>query len=106
MKLLYVFSFYGYDYLSFGNYDFLKGELSFNYRFYKKNYIKAIANIANANDNMFAERSWFSKPKYTGYALDLTFCGLFLHFVDWCSSQSTTSSPALSRDIILLNQPV
>ena len=64
--------FYGYDYLSFGNYDFLKGELSFSYRFYKRNYIKAIANIANANDNMFAERSWFSKPKYTGYALGLS----------------------------------
>ncbi|WP_424655882.1 patatin-like phospholipase family protein [Capnocytophaga granulosa] len=67
-----ILPFYGYDYLSFGNYDFLKGELSFNYRFYKKNYIKAIANIANANDNMFAERSWFAKPKYTGYALGLS----------------------------------
>ena len=64
--------FYGYDYLSFGNYDFLKGELSFSYRFYKRNYIKAIVNIANANNNMFAERSWFSKPKYTGYALGLS----------------------------------
>ena len=64
--------FYGYDYLSFGNYDFLKGEMTLSYRFYKRNYIKAIANIANAEDNMFTENKWFSKPKYTGYALGLS----------------------------------
>jgi len=64
--------FYGYDYLSFGNYDFLKGEMTLNYRFYKRNYIKAIANIANAEENMFNNSHWFSKPKYTGYALGLS----------------------------------
>jgi phospholipase, patatin family len=64
--------FYGYDYLSFGNYDFLKGEMTLSYRFYKRNYIKAIANIANAEDNMFTENKWFSRPKYTGYALGLS----------------------------------
>ena len=63
---------YGYDYLSFGNYDFLKGEMTLSYRFYKRNYIKAIANIANAEDNMFTENKWFSRPKYTGYALGLS----------------------------------
>ena len=56
----------------FGNYDFLKGEMTLSYRFYKRNYIKAIANIANAEDNMFTENKWFSRPKYTGYALGLS----------------------------------
>ena len=64
--------FYGYDYMSFGNYDFLKGEMTLNYRFYKRNYIKAIANIANAEENMFNGNKWFSRPQYSGYALGIS----------------------------------
>ena len=67
-----ILPFYGYDYMSFGNYDFLKGEMTLLYRFYKRNYIKAIANIANAEENMFNGNKWFSRPQYRGYALGIS----------------------------------
>ena len=90
--------FYGYDYLSFGNYDFLKGELSFSYRFYKRYYLKAIANVANADDNMFAERNWFSLPRYTGYALGLS-ANSFLGPIEL----KATYSPETDKFIWLFN---
>ena len=90
--------FYGYDYLSFGNYDFLKGELSFSYRFYKRYYLKAIANVANADDNMFAERNWLSLPRYTGYALGLS-ANSFLGPIEL----KATYSPETDKFIWLFN---
>lgn len=64
--------FVGYDYLSFGGYNFLKAEAVFNYRFYKKNYINFTANYANLSNEFFYLNNWISLPRYSGYALGIT----------------------------------
>lgn len=63
--------FIGYDYLSFGGYNFLKTEAILNYRFYKKNYLNLTANFANVTTD-FNLKNWVSLPKFSGYALGIT----------------------------------
>lgn len=71
-------SFVGYDYLSFGSYEYWKLATTINYRFYKKNYIDVIVNFANAQENMYKTNKWISMPQRTGYGLGVisqTFLG-------------------------------
>lgn len=63
--------FIGYDYLSFGGYNYLKAEGVLNYRFYRKNFINLTINYANVSSD-FRIKNWVSLPQYSGYALGIT----------------------------------
>ncbi|MDO4881293.1 MAG: patatin-like phospholipase family protein [Capnocytophaga sp.] len=65
-------SFVGYDYLSFGSYEYWKLATTINYRFYKKNYLDVIVNFANAQKDIFKTNQWISFPKYSGYGIGIT----------------------------------
>jgi len=62
-------SFYGYDFLSIAGQSFMKGLISFDYEFLKKNHVNAAANFANVGNNLFSTGRWFENPEFTGYAL-------------------------------------
>lgn len=69
---------FGYDALSIRGDTFLKSTLRADYRFYKKTYISAVANIANVGDKLFESSAWLDRIPYRGYALGLasdTFIG-------------------------------
>ena len=61
--------FYGYDFLSISADSYVKSCFTLDYEIYKKNHINLAANYANAEDNLFVNGNWLSKPKYTGYAI-------------------------------------
>ena len=61
--------FYGYDYLSISGDSYIKTALTFDYEIFKKNHLNIAANYANAADNIFETTDWFSKVKYSGYAI-------------------------------------
>lgn len=63
--------FVGYDYLSIADYNYLKGEVVFNYRFYNKNYLNFSINYANLS-SQFDLNKLITLPKYSGYALGIT----------------------------------
>lgn len=63
---------YGYDAVSLRGDTFLKSTLRMNYRFYKKNYISGVANIANVGDRLFDSSAWIESIPHRGYALGLT----------------------------------
>lgn len=62
-------SFVGYDFLSFGGNSFVKGGFTMDYEFIPKNHINFTANYANAANDIFLNREWFSRPDYSGYAV-------------------------------------
>lgn len=62
-------SFYGYDFISAGGGTLMKLLLEADYEIFKKNHIILSANIANVQDNLFEQSNWFSKARYTGYAV-------------------------------------
>ena len=61
--------FYGYDFLSIAADSYIKSCFTVDYEIYKKNHINFAANYANAEDDLFTNGNWLSKPKYTGYAI-------------------------------------
>ncbi|MCF6128620.1 patatin-like phospholipase family protein [Flavobacterium sp. AS60] len=61
--------FYGYDFLSISADSYIKSCFTLDYEIYKKNHINFAANYANAEDDLFENGDWLSKPKYTGYAI-------------------------------------
>ena len=61
--------FYGYDFLSIAADSYLKSCFTLDYEFYKKNHINFAANYANAEDGLFENGNWLSKPTYNGYAI-------------------------------------
>jgi len=61
--------FYGYDFVSLSGDSYIKSTLTLDYEIFKKNHINFSANIANVQDNLFETTDWFSKVRYTGYAL-------------------------------------
>lgn len=61
--------FYGYDYLSIAADSFIKSCFTLDYEIYKKNHINFAANYANAQDGLFENGNWLSKPTYNGYAI-------------------------------------
>ncbi|MDM1347161.1 patatin-like phospholipase family protein [Myroides marinus] len=64
-----VIPFYGYDLLSIGGNSFITGSITFDYEIFKKHHINFTANYANAGDNIFGSSDWFTRAKYTGYAV-------------------------------------
>lgn len=61
--------FYGYDFLSLAGNSYIKGAVTLNYEFYKKNHFNFTANYANIGNNIFENDNWFKMPDYSGYAL-------------------------------------
>ncbi|MEO5775589.1 MAG: patatin-like phospholipase family protein [Flavobacterium sp.] len=61
--------FYGYDYLSIAADSYIKSCFTLDYEIYKKNHINFAANYANAQDGLFENGNWLSKPTYNGYAI-------------------------------------
>lgn len=61
--------FYGYDFLSISADSYIKSCFTFDYEIFKKNHINFAANYANAEDGLFENGDWFSKPTYNGYAI-------------------------------------
>lgn len=61
--------FYGYDFLSFGGNSYIKGDITIDYEFYRKNHINVSANFANLENDLYQTLDWISLPTYTGYAL-------------------------------------
>ena len=61
--------FLGYDFLSFGGDGFVKATAVVDYEFAPKNHVNFIANVANAEDDLFESGQWFSAPDFSGYAL-------------------------------------
>ena len=61
--------FYGYDFLSIAADSYLKSCFTLDYEFYKKNHVNFAANYANAEDGLFENGNWLSKPTYNGYAI-------------------------------------
>lgn len=62
---------YGYDAFSIRGDTFLKSTLRMDYRFYKKTYLSAVANIANVGDKLFESSAWIESIPHRGYALGL-----------------------------------
>lgn len=61
--------FYGYDVLSLAGNSYVKGMITLDYEFYRKNHINIAANYANLGNNIFETTDWFSAPSFSGYAL-------------------------------------
>ena len=60
--------FYGYNFLSVSGNSYIKGALTLDWEFYKKNHLNFTANFANVGHNLFDEGKMFSLPTYSGYA--------------------------------------
>jgi len=61
--------FYGYDFLSIAADSYIKSCFTLDYEIYKKNHINFAANYANAENKLFENGNWLSKPKFNGYAV-------------------------------------
>ena len=61
--------FLGYDFLSISGDSFIKSCFTIDYEIYKKNHFNFSANYANLENNLFETGNWFSKPKFSGYAI-------------------------------------
>ena len=61
--------FLGYDFLSIAADSYIKSCFTVDYEIFKKNHINLAANYANAQDGLFENGNWLSKPTYNGYAV-------------------------------------
>lgn len=61
--------FFGYDLMGIGGNSFIAGSITFDYEIFKKHHINFTANYANAGDKIFASSEWFTRTKYSGYAV-------------------------------------
>ncbi|MFD0701382.1 patatin-like phospholipase family protein [Myroides pelagicus] len=64
-----IIPFHGYDWLSVGGDSFIMGVLTLDYEIFKKHHINITANYANVGEDIFTQANWFSRVKYSGYAL-------------------------------------
>ncbi|MDO5106368.1 patatin-like phospholipase family protein [Capnocytophaga sp.] len=61
--------FYGYDFLSFGEKNYLKADLTLDINHYKKHHILLHANVAKVDNNLFESLNWKSYPDFSGYGI-------------------------------------
>jgi len=62
-------SFYGRDFFELSGDSYIKGALTFDYRFYEKHHINATANYANIGSRIFNLEDWFERVGFSGYAV-------------------------------------
>jgi NTE family protein len=60
--------FYGYDFLSLAGNSYIKGRVTADWEFYRKNHFNFSANYAIVGNNIYDEGDFFSRPDYSGYA--------------------------------------
>lgn len=61
--------FYGYDFLSFGEKNYLKADITIDINHYKKHHILLHANVAKVDNNLFDSLNWKSYPDFSGYGI-------------------------------------
>jgi len=61
--------FLGYDFLGLLGDSYIKGSLVADYEFFKKHHFELTANYANIGNNIYEDKTWISKPKYSGYGI-------------------------------------
>lgn len=61
--------FYGYDFLSLSGNSYIKGALTVDYEFLRKNHLNLTANFANIGNRLYDEGNVLSIPQYSGYAV-------------------------------------
>lgn len=61
--------FYGYDFLTLTGDTFIKGTLTLDYEFYRRNHLNFAANFAQIGDRLFDSTEWLSHPEFSGYAI-------------------------------------
>ena len=61
--------FYGYDFLSLSGNSYIKGAVSVDWEFLRKNHLNITANYANIGHNLYETGQVFSIPNFSGYAL-------------------------------------
>lgn len=64
-----IIPFFGYDLMGIGGNSFIAGSITFDYEIFKKHHVNFTANYANAGDKIFASSKWFTRTKYSGYAV-------------------------------------
>lgn len=60
--------FYGYDFLSLAGNSYIKGRITADWEFYRKNHFNFSANYAIVGNNIYDEGDFFARPDYSGYA--------------------------------------
>ncbi len=61
--------FYGYSFFALTGDSYVKGTLTLDYEFRKKNHLNLIANYSNIGNDIFKTGEWFTLPNYSGYAV-------------------------------------
>ncbi|KOS06832.1 patatin [Flavobacterium akiainvivens] len=61
--------FYGYDFVSLSGNSYIKGTITLDYEFARKNHVNFTANYANVGTDLYEEGKLFSIPQYSGYAV-------------------------------------
>lgn len=61
--------FFGHDFLSLAGDSYLKAAATLDYEIFKRNHLNFSANAASISDKLFEQTEWFSKGRYSGYAV-------------------------------------
>lgn len=62
-------SFYGYDFLSFGEKNYLKTDITIDFNHFKRHHILLHANVAKVDNNLFDSLNWQLYPDFSGYGI-------------------------------------
>ncbi|MFK8302965.1 patatin-like phospholipase family protein [Capnocytophaga stomatis] len=61
--------FYGYDFLSFGEKNYLKADITLDINHFKQHHILLHANFAKVDNKLFDSLNWKSYPDFSGYGI-------------------------------------
>jgi NTE family protein len=60
--------FYGYKFLTLTGDSYVKGAVTLDWEFFRKNHFNFTANYANIGQNIFERNQWLTRPTFSGYA--------------------------------------
>ncbi|BAO54561.1 patatin-like phospholipase family protein [Nonlabens marinus] len=61
--------FYGYDFISLSGNTMMRSLFELDYEIFRKNHVVLSANFANLDDDLFEQDDWYSKARYSGFAV-------------------------------------
>ncbi|AZQ43406.1 patatin-like phospholipase family protein [Nonlabens ponticola] len=64
-----IIPFYGYDFIALGGNTMIRSLFEIDYEIFSKNHVIFSANFASVDDDLFEQDDWFSKARYSGFAL-------------------------------------
>lgn len=64
-----ILPFYGYDFISLSGNTVILSLFELDYELFSKNHLVLSANFANLDDDLFEQDDWYSKARYSGFAL-------------------------------------